>query len=281
MAQELGSEIISADSRQFYRELKIGTAAPTPGELAIVPHHFVGHLGVTEHYNVSSFERDVLDFLATYYQSRSTAIMVGGSGLYIDAVCQGIDDLPDPDESLRSSLKQELAEKGLEHLQERLRVLDPAYYAAVDLNNPNRLLRALEVCIMTGQPFSSQRKNVPRKRDFEVVKIGLTRPRDELVEIIHQRVDRMIDEGLVNEVRSLMPYRDHNALNTVGYKEIFEYLDGNWSLELAIEKIKTNTRRYAKRQMTWFRKDKAIQWFHPAEMEGISAYIRSESGTLR
>ena len=280
MAQGFGSEIISADSRQFYRGLKIGTAAPTQDELAVVPHHFVGHLGVAEHYNASSFERDVLAFLGTYFQSHEMAIMVGGSGLYIDAVCNGIDELPDPDELLRNSLKRELAEQGLEHLQERLKVLDPAYYAAVDRNNPNRILRALEVCIMTGQPFSSLRKNVPLERDFATVKIGLTRPREELVEIIHQRVDRMIEEGLVEEVRSLMPYRNQNALNTVGYKEIFQYLEGNWTLEMAVEKIKTNTRRYAKRQMTWFRKDKDIQWFHPTELEGITAYIRSKTGTL-
>ncbi len=280
MAQGLGTEIISADSRQFYRELKIGTASPTQEELAIVPHHFVGHLGVTEYYNASSFERDVLAFLGAYFQSHEMAIMVGGSGLYIDAVCQGIDELPDPDELLRNSLKQELAEMGLGHMQERLKVLDPAYYASVDLNNPNRILRALEVCIMTGQPFSALRKNVPMERDFDAIKIGLTRPREELVEIIHHRVDRMIEDGLVEEVRSLMPFRNQNALNTVGYKEIFQYLEGNWTLEKAIEKIKTNTRRYAKRQMTWFRKDKEIQWFHPAELDGISAYIRSKTGTF-
>lgn len=278
VAQWLGTEIISADSRQFYRELKIGTASPTPDELQTVPHHFVGQLSVSEPYNVSAFENDVLDFLDSYYAVHSSAVMVGGSGLYLDAVCKGIDYLPDPDESLRSALKEEIRTAGLDPLKERLRTLDPEYYAEVDLNNPNRVMRALEVCIMTGQTYSSLRKNKPKKRDFEILKIGLTRPREELVGIIHDRVDQMIAAGLVDEVRGVSGFRHLNALNTVGYKEIFQYLEGTWSLDKAIEKIKTNTRRYAKRQMTWFNRDKEIHWFHPDELDGIKSLIGEALG---
>jgi tRNA dimethylallyltransferase len=278
IARGLGAEIVSADSRQFYRGLGIGTAAPSPEEQARARHHFVGHLAPTDYYNVSSYERDVLDFLGSYFQSRPVAVMAGGSGLYIDAVCKGIDVLPDPDEALRASLKQELAEKGLDHMGERLRALDRDYHQVVDLRNPNRVLRALEVCIATGKPFSALRRNDLRPRPFNIVKIGLNRPREELVERIHHRVDTMIAEGLVEEVRSLAPYRHENALNTVGYKEIFRYLDGESTLEEAMEKIKTNTRRYAKRQMTWFNRDKEIHWFHPDDRQSIRDCLAREGG---
>ncbi len=273
IAEAMGAEIISADSRQFYRGLRIGTAAPAPGELARVRHHFVGHLEVTDYYSVSSFEQDVIRFLGTYFRSHRVAVMAGGSGLYVDAVCRGIDMLPDPDEALRASLKRELSEHGLEHMGERLRALDPDYHGEVDLRNPNRVLRALEVCIMTGRPFSSLRKNKPRTRPFDIVRIGLNRPREELVERIHRRVDSMVRDGLVEEVRSLLPHRHENALNTVGYKEIFRYLDGDCTLEEAVEKIKTNTRRYAKRQMTWFSRDPDIRWFHPDDRDGIRSCL--------
>ncbi len=277
IAQQLNAEIISADSRQFYKELKIGTAAPTPEELAKVKHHFVGHLSVADYYNVSRFENDVLQFLKGYFENNRCAVMVGGSGLYIDAVCKGIDELPDPDEDLRNNLKKQINDGNLSSLIEQLKELDPEYYKKVDLKNPNRILRALEVCIMTGKPYSSLRNSKPKTRDFDIIKIGLNRPRAELVEIIHKRVDKMIETGLIEEVNSLTEFKHLNALNTVGYKEIFNYLDGKWSLDLAIEKIKTNTRRYAKRQMTWFGKDEEIEWFLPGETKRILKFIESLS----
>ena len=275
LAQKLNTEIISADSRQFYKGLTIGTAAPTADELKQARHHFVGHLPVDRAYNVSQFEQDVIHFLNSYFQSSDSAIMVGGSGLYIDAVCNGIDDLPDADEKLRKHLKMRLEKEGLENLVEELRLLDPAYFEIVDKNNPNRILRALEVCLATGKTFSSLRNRPSKQRNFQIVKIGLEMPRPELVERIHKRVDQMIATGLIEEVRSFLPVRDLNALNTVGYKEIFNYLDGEWTLDFAIEKIKTHTRRYAKRQMTWFKKDKSIRWFIAVMIEDILEYLDS------
>ena len=269
IAKKLDTEIISADSRQFYKELKIGVAAPTDEELSTVKHHFVGHLSITDYYNVSKFEQDVLAFLESFFKTNDNAVMVGGSGLYIDAVCKGIDDLPDPDENLRKKLKESLKTNGIEYLQQLLEELDPDYFDIVDLNNPNRLLRALEVIIQTGETYTSLRNSQPRKRNFEIIKIGLNRPREELVEIIEKRVDRMIADGLVEEVRGLEKYRGVNALKTVGYQEIFSYFDGTFTLDEAIEKIKTNTRRYAKRQITWFRRDKDINWFLPSERKRI------------
>ncbi len=275
IAQHFDAEIISADSRQFFRALKIGVAAPSEEELGKVPHHFVGHLSIGEAYNVSRFENDVLDFLDTYFIENEFAVMPGGSGLYIDAVCHGIDDLPDPDPSLRSSLREKYETLGIEALRRQLKQLDPEYYQQVDLNNPNRLLRALEVCLMSGRPYSSMRRSQKKERDFNIVKIGLNRPRKELFTIIEKRVDEMIGQGLIQEVEQLLPFESENALNTVGYKEIFKYLHGEWSLELAIEKIKTHTRRYAKRQLTWFKKDPDIRWFHPNEKEKIIGYVEN------
>jgi len=233
----------------------------------------VGHLSIKDYYNVSRYEQDVLQFLNTYFKKYQYAILVGGSGLYIDAVCKGIDELPDPDEDLRKRLKNTFEKEGLEPLKKQLMELDPDYFQVVDLNNPNRILRALEVCISTGQTYTSLRQNSAKSRDFEIIKIGLDRPREELFEIIESRVDKMIDLGLVDEVKSLKEYIDLNALNTVGYKEIFNYLDGIWSLDKAIEKIKTHTRRYAKRQLTWFKKDQEITWFHPDEMDKIIEHV--------
>ncbi len=273
LAKALNAEIVSADSRQFYRELKIGVAAPFVEELKAVKHHFVGHLSIAEYYNVSRFEQDVLEFLNDYFKNHKYAVMVGGSGLYIDAVCEGIDELPDPDEKLRGKLKKDLENHGIEYLRKKLKKLDPEYYDKVDLNNPNRILRALEVCLMTGKTYSSLRNNQPKKRNFSIVKIGLNRSREELFTIIEDRVDKMIESGLVEEVKGLEEYKNLNSLNTVGYKEIFKYLDGEWSLEKAIEKIKTHTRRYAKRQLTWFKKDETVHWFHPDDLEEIVDFI--------
>ncbi len=273
IARHFGSEIISADSRQFYKELRIGTAYPTEAELKAVTHHFVGHLSITVNYNISQFEKEVLGFLQVYFNNHTNAVLAGGSGLYIDAVCHGIDDLPDADPKIRMALLETFQKEGINSLQKKLLELDPDYYEAVDLNNPNRVIRALEVSMVTGKKFSSLRSNNPRKRDFEIIKIGLNRPRQELFDVIDKRVDLMIEKGLVEEVKNLLEFRRLNALNTVGYKEIINYLDGQWPLEKAIEKIKTNTRRYAKRQLTWFKKDPLIQWFHPDEKEKIIRFI--------
>jgi len=276
LSKYFNSEIISADSRQFYRELKIGTAAPTPKELAEAKHHFIGQLSIGDYYNVSRFEQDVLNSLSELFEKNTLAIMTGGSGLYIDAVCKGIDELPDPDEKLRLKIKNWHEEKGLEFLQKKLKELDPEYFKIVDIANPNRLMRALEVCIGTGQTFTAHRKNKSKTRDFKIIKIGLNRPREELFKNIGLRVDQMIESGLVDEVKSLEKSRHHNALNTVGYKEIFEYMDSKITIDRAIENIKTNTRRYAKRQLTWFKRDKEIKWFLPEETARIIGFIESE-----
>jgi len=277
IAKALNTEIISADSRQFYRELKIGVASPGKVELKAVKHHFIGHLSVADYYNVSRFENEIIGFLDNYFKSNNHSLIVGGSGLYIDAVSKGIDYLPDPDDDLRKNLKIKLNEQGLEPLKQELKKLDPDYYLVVDLQNPNRILRALEVCLMTGKPYSSFRIRNIKPRNFNIIKIGLDRPRAELFERIEKRVDQMIAEGLVEEVKSLAKFRNLNSLNTVGYKEIFYYLDGNCSLTEAINKIKINTRRYAKRQLTWFKKDNAITWFHPDEIGKVIDFIEERT----
>lgn len=276
LAQYFNCDIISADSRQFFNELKIGTASPSADELAAAKHHFIGHLNIKDYYNVSRYEQDVLKLLPKLFEQNPIAILTGGSGLYIDAVCKGIDELPDPDEKLRAEIKSWHSEKGLEFLQEKLRELDPEYFEIVDKANPNRLMRALEVCITTGETYTSLRKNKSKPRDFNIIKIGLNRPREELFENISIRTDQMIAEGLVDEVKSLSPFGHHNALNTVGYKEIFDFLDGKITIERAIENIKTNTRRYAKRQLTWFKRDDGIKWFLPEEMEEMKKFIDSQ-----
>lgn len=275
VAQKFETEVISADSRQFYDKLKIGVAAPSQEELKAAPHHFVAHLKLDEYYNVSKFENEVMLFLKNFFKRKNVAVMVGGSGLYIDAVCKGIDELPDPDEELRNKLKKQFEEDGLEPLKKKLKELDPEYYEVVDLFNPNRIMRALEVCLMTGKTYTSQRKKADKPRDFNIIKIGLNRPREELFAIIGKRVDLMIENGLVDEVKSLLDFKELNSLNSVGYKEIFKYLDGEYSLPLAIEKIKTNTRRYAKRQLTWFKRDESIQWFNPHDKKVILDYLNT------
>ncbi len=267
LAKYFDTEIISADSRQFYREIPIGTAAPAPRQLAVVPHHFVGNLSLSDNYNVSRFEKEVLALLKEKFRSHDFMIMTGGSGLYIDAVCQGIDSLPDPDPQLRKTLQEKWQQQGIEVLQQQLQQLDAEYYGQVDLQNHKRLMRAIEVCLQTGQKYSELRLNKPQKRDFNILKIGLNLPREQLYARINQRADLMMENGWLEEVKSVSSFRHENALNTVGYKELFAYLDGKLTLEEAIEKIKTNTRRYAKRQFTWFKKDKEIRWFSPEEEE--------------
>ena len=273
LANEWNSEILSADSRQFYREMSIGTAKPDPLQLARVKHHFIDQLSVHDYFNVSLFETEVLQLLKSLFIKHNIVFMVGGSGLYIDAVCNGIDDFPDPKPELRSYLKGIYLADGIVKLQEMLFELDPEYYKSVDINNPNRLLRALEVCNTTGKKFSDQRLKSMKKRDFEIVKIGLNLPRPELFSRIELRVDQMIETGLVEEVKNLLPFRHLNALNTVGYKEIFEYLDSKITLQQAIINIKTNTRRYAKRQLTWFNRTGEYTWFEPTQLNEITNYL--------
>ena len=276
VASHFNTEIISADSRQFYKEIPIGTAAPDSKKLAQAKHHFVGHLSVFDDYNVSRFEKEVLALLKQKFQQHSLMVMAGGSGMYIDAVCNGIDDLPDPDEQIRLKLNQTLSEKGIEALQQQLKILDPSYFGEVDLQNPKRLIRAIEVYLQTGKRYSDLRKNKRASRDFNIVKIGLTLPRETLYNRINRRTDDMIANGWLEEARTMYPYKHLNSLNTVGYKELFNYISGEWPFATAIEKIKTNTRRYAKRQLTWFKRDKDIEWFEPDNIQNILRYIESK-----
>jgi tRNA dimethylallyltransferase len=274
LAQQLKTEIISADSRQFYREMSIGTAKPTDEELAAAKHHFINSHSVTENFNVGDFEKQSLQLLDELFKTHDKVIMAGGSGLFIQAVTKGFDDLPVANTDTREKLNRELAEKGIQFLQDQLKTADPDYYNQVDLNNPQRLIRALEVFEATGKPFSSYRKAVTNKRSFDCIKIGLDLPREVLYQRINQRVDDMIAQGLVEEVRSLLPYRHLNALNTVGYSELFGYFDGKTDLNTAIELIKQNTRRFAKRQLTWFRKDKEIKWLTADDPELIDTILK-------
>lgn len=273
LAQHLKTEIISCDSRQFYKELNIGTAAPTPEELSLVPHHFIGNLSINQDYSVGDFEKDALGKIFELFNTFDQLIMVGGSGLYEKAVNEGIDTFPDIDAHIRQELVVEMQEKGLSNLIDELKKNDPKYYSQVDLNNPVRVLRALEIFRGTGKPYSSFRNNLIKKRNFTSVKIGLTASRDIIYDRINKRVDLMMEKGLLNEVISLQSYRHKNALQTVGYKEIFEYLDGNISLEFAINEIKKNSRRYAKRQLTWYRRDNSVNWFDYCNIQEIVDFV--------
>ncbi len=273
LARHFNTEIISSDSRQLFKEMKIGTAVPSTEELNSVKHHFIGNLSISDYYNVSKFEKEALHKLDDIFLKNNLAIMVGGSGLYIDAVCKGIDDLPDPDKKLRHEINEIFKSSGIEALQKKLKELDPEYYLIVDLKNPKRLMRAIEVCLQTGKTYTSLRKNKTGKRDFNIIKIGLNCEREKLFERINLRVDKMINEGLFDEVKELYKHKNLNSLNTVGYKEIFDFLDNKTTFEQAIENIKTNTRRYAKRQLTWFKRDEEIKWFHPTEKNEIILYL--------
>ena len=273
IAKHFGIPIINADSRQIYRELKIGTARPTDEQTQAVRHYFVGTLGLEDYYSASLFEQQVLQLLDQLFQTSDYALLTGGSMMYIDAVCDGIDDIPTIDEETRRLMKQRLADEGLEALCEELRRLDPEYYEIVDRQNPRRVVHALEICTMTGKTYTSFRRRERRQRPFRIVKIALNRPREELYERINRRVDQMMSDGLLDEARALYPKKELNALNTVGYKELFDYLDGRWPLEEAVERIKGNTRRYARKQLTWYKKDKQIRWFHPDDKQSIIDYI--------
>lgn len=261
LAQYFGTDIISADSRQFFKEMQIGTAAPSKEELSAAKHHFIHHKSIHDNYNVGTFERDAMALLNKLFKTKDVVIMVGGSGLYVDAVTKGLDDFPDVDGDIRKKLNFDLETKGLSYLQEQLKQLDTEAYNTMAIDNPHRVIRALEVSIGTGKPYSSFLNKGKATRNFKTVSIGLTADRDIIYNRINQRVDLMVEEGLLEEVKSLLPHKNLNALNTVGYKELFNYFDGAWELDFAISEIKKNTRRFAKRQLTWFRKDASILWF--------------------
>ena len=276
IAKELGIPIINADSRQIYRELKIGTAAPTEEQLRKVRHYFVGTLSLNDYYSASMYEEQVMQLLPELFQSSDYALLTGGSMMYIDAVCNGIDDIPTVDDHTRNTLKQRLANEGLEVLCEELRRLDPEHWEIVDKKNPRRVVHALEICLMTGRTYTSFRTNAHKERPFRIIKIGLNRERDVIYDRINQRVDQMMYDGLLDEARSLYHLRHLNALNTVGYKEMFTHLDGTWTLDEAIERLKGNTRRYARKQLTWFKRDPQMQWFSPDEKQSILYQITKQ-----
>lgn len=278
MAKKLHTEIVSCDSRQFYREMTIGTAVPTAEELKAVPHHFIQHKSIADHYDVATYTADALQLFDSLFHQSRFLVLTGGSGLFLDAVCHGLDELPETTESIRQQVQEIFLTEGLSGLQSRVAACDPEYYAQADIQNPRRLQRAFEVHLATGRPFSSFRQGNKNHRNFQCVKIGLHRDRKELIQRIDERVNQMMQQGLLQEANGLYGQRHCNALNTVGYKELFEYLDGKLSLDQAIEKIKTNTRQYAKRQMTWFRKDKAYRWFDPTDLEGMMVFIEQMVG---
>ncbi|HPW70193.1 MAG TPA: tRNA (adenosine(37)-N6)-dimethylallyltransferase MiaA [Bacteroides graminisolvens] len=276
IAENFGTEIVSADSRQLYANLKIGTAAPTPEELQRVPHHFIGTLQLTDYYSAAQYEEDALKLLDRLFQTKDVVILTGGSMMYVDAVCKGIDDIPTVDEETRKTLLERYEKEGLEQLCAELKLLDPDYYKIVDLKNHKRVIHALEICYMTGKTYTSFRTQEKKTRPFRMIKIGLTRDREELYARINQRVDIMMEQGLLDEVKQVYPYRQLNSLNTVGYKELFNYLDGEWELPFAIDKIKQNSRIYSRKQMTWFKRDEEIRWFHPNQKEDILTYIKQK-----
>lgn len=274
LAQHFNTEIISADSRQFYKEMQIGTAAPTPEELNAAPHHFIHHKSVMQAYNVGDFEKDALTLLNQLFVNHNVVIMVGGSGLYVDAVTKGLDDFPQIDPTVRETLNDELTNKGLEHLQNQLKTLDPIAFNQIAMDNPHRVIRALEICIGSGQPYSSFLNKPKPKRPFKTISIGLDADRPIIYERINNRVDNMMALGLLDEVKTLQHLQHQNALNTVGYSELFKFLNGEWTLDFAVSEIKKNSRRYAKRQLTWFKKNEDILWFdYKTPLENITASI--------
>ncbi|MBQ2123784.1 MAG: tRNA (adenosine(37)-N6)-dimethylallyltransferase MiaA [Bacteroidaceae bacterium] len=276
LAEYFDCPILNADSRQLYRDIPIITAAPTAQECARVPHHFVGTLGLQDYYSAARYEEEVMAWLTAYFEQSDVALLSGGSMMYIDAVCNGIDELPTVDVETRSHLQQRLVNEGLDALAEELRLLDPDYYATCDIRNPKRVVHALEICYMSGTTYSSLRVKTQKSRPFQIIKIGLQREREELFGRINQRVSDMIELGALEEVRRVQPYRNENSLNTVGIKELLKVIDGEWELNFALERLRKNTRVYAKKQMTWFKKDESIRWFHPDEWQQILAYIQEQ-----
>ena len=281
IAKHYDIPIINADSRQIYNDMRIGTASPTESQLAEVKHYLVGKLNLTDYYSASMFEQDVLEILKQQFSgpdSKNIALLTGGSMMYIDAVCNGIDDIPTIEDEVRENLKKRLEEEGLERLCEELRLLDPEYYDIVDKKNTRRVIHGLEICYQTGKTYTSFRKRDKKERPFNIIKIALNREREELYCRINKRVDQMIAEGFTDEARSLYGLRELNSLNTVGYKELFDCFDGIYSLEEAIERIKGNTRRYARKQLTWFKRDPEVKWFHPDNVDEIINYISQQIG---
>lgn len=278
VAEHFRSPILSSDSRQLYKDLPIGTAAPTPEQLQRVPHHLVGTLSLSDYYSASRFEEEALTLLEELFRTTPAVVMTGGSMMYIDAICKGIDEMPTVAPDIRQAIYDQFEREGLAPFLTELQTADPLHYAEVDRNNYKRVLHAVEICRQTGRPYSDFRTHTVKQRPFRILKIGLNRDRELLCDRINQRVDQMMADGLQEEARRVYPYRHFNALNTVGYKELFRYFDGEWNLETAIEKIKRNTRVYARKQMTWFKRDPDIRWFHPEEENEILAYIHSEIG---
>lgn len=277
MAEQFQTCIVSADSRQLYADLKIGTAAPTSEQLQRVQHHFIGTLKLTDYYSAAQYEAEALKLLDILFAEHDTLLLTGGSMMYVDAICKGIDDIPTVDTETRQLMLHKYETEGLERLCAELKLLDPEYYKIVDLKNPKRVIHALEICYMTGKTYTSFRTCRKKERPFRILKIGLTRNREELYDRINRRVDLMIEEGLIEEARQVYPYRALNSLNTVGYKELFKYMDGEWSLPFAIDKIKQNSRIYSRKQMTWFKRDEEIHWFHPEQEAEILEHIRKET----
>lgn len=276
VAKYFQSEIISCDSRQFFKEMKIGTAVPSDEELAQIQHHFIQNISIHEKYSVGDFERDGLSFLDNYFKTNNICVMVGGSGLYEKAISVGFDEFPDVDPAIRENLNQEFLEFGIEKLQEELQIVDPIYYEEVDIFNKQRVIRALEIYRSSSFPFSHFRNQDLSKRPFNIIKIGLELPREEMYDRINRRVDIMMNDGLLNEAKSLFPLKELNALQTVGYRELFDFFEEKTTLDFAIEEIKKNTRRFAKRQMTWFKKDEKVNWFSPLEQENIINFITTK-----
>jgi tRNA dimethylallyltransferase len=276
LAKHFNSEIISADSRQFFKELRIGTAVPPQSDLQSVPHHFIQNKSIHDYYNVSSFEVEALELIEQLFGRVNPLILTGGSMLYLDTLCNGIDDIPTVDLSTRKDVVDWYHENGLDALRQRLEEVDPEYYGIVDQNNPKRMLHAVEIHQMTGRTFSSFRTNTRKERPFRIIKIGINLERSALYDRINQRVLKMLDEGLVDEARNVYPFRELNSLNTVGYKELFDYFDGKFSLEEAIDLIQRNTRKYARKQLTWFRRDSQIKWFEPDQQMEIVRYVEDK-----
>ncbi|MGV3586317.1 MAG: tRNA (adenosine(37)-N6)-dimethylallyltransferase MiaA [Adhaeribacter sp.] len=278
LAHQLNTSIISADSRQFYREMNIGTAKPSAAELSAVKHYFINSHSITEEYSCGAFEADALALLDKLFREKQTIILTGGSGLYIQAVCEGLDEMPEIMPTVRENLMAQLEQQGLESLLTQLKTLDPEYYEQVDRANPQRVIRALEVCYSSGQPYSVYRAGSRKQRPFKIIKIGLTRDRAELYDRIDTRMDNMLAMGLMGEAKALYPYRAHNALQTVGYKELFDFMEEKQDWPETVRLLKRNSRRYAKRQLTWFRRDPEFKWFHPEDWEGILTFIAQNSG---
>lgn len=276
LAEFFDTCILNADSRQVYRDIPIGTAAPTEAERQRVPHHFVGMLALDDYYSAAQYESDVLQLLNDeVFPQKDVAILSGGSMMYIDAVCKGIDDIPTIDAETREMMRERYEREGLEPLAEELRLLDPDYYAECDIRNPKRVVHALEICYMTGRTYTSFRVRRKAHRPFRIIKVGLQREREELYDRINRRVDSMMQDGWLDEARRVLPFRHYNSLNTVGYKELFKYLDGEWELDFSLEKIRRNTRVYSRKQMTWFRRDEEVRWFHPEDENGILDYLQA------